>query len=58
MAKSKFNGYAKWVIIVIVLGTIVYNGIAARVIVKNEIKHLAEDVREIKKLLLEHIVEK
>jgi len=55
MKNNKLNGTAKWIIIIIAIGTIAYNTIATHVISKNDIKHLQEDVTEIKKLLIDHI---
>lgn len=55
---KKFNGTAKWIIVILATATIAYNSIATHVIAKNEIKHLQRDVQEIKKLLLDHIINK
>lgn len=56
--KKPINGYAKWIVIILAIATIAYNSIATHVIAKNEIKHLQEDVREIKDLLIQHIIDK
>jgi len=56
--KKTLNGYAKWIIVILATATIAYNTIATHIIAKNEIKHLREDVQEIKTLLLNHIIDK
>ena len=42
---KKYNGYAKWIIIIIAIGTILYNTIATHVVARNEIKHLTQAVQ-------------
>jgi len=42
---------AQWIMIIIAIGTIVYNTIITRAILKNDIKHLGIDVQAIKSRL-------
>jgi len=60
---NKLNGTAKWIIIIIAIGTIVYNTIATHVIAKNEMKHVIKTVEKLdkkvdglSKLLIDHII--
>jgi len=41
---KKLNGYAKWIMVVIAVGTIAYNTIVTQVVLKNDMKHLTNDV--------------
>lgn len=52
---KRFNGYAKWIGIGIIVGTIIWNAIGVHyntrrntAILQNDIKHLTGDVAEIK----------
>ena len=45
---KKLNGYAKWIIIIIAVGTILYNTVVTHTIVRNDVKHLQQDVAEVK----------
>lgn len=43
----KFNGYAKWILIALAIGTIAYNTVVTHVIARNDIKHLRQDVNKL-----------
>jgi len=44
---SKFNGYAKWISISIVVAIIIYNAISNTAIRQNELKHILENQNKI-----------
>jgi len=48
MAKNRFNGVAKWVVILITLITIAYYAVDTRAVLKNDVKHIQGDILEIK----------
>jgi len=48
VAKTKYNGLAKWAAILIALAAIAYNAIDTRAILKNDVKHIQSDIVEIK----------
>jgi len=48
MAKNNHNGLAKWVAIIIVLATMVYGIIDTRAILRNDVKHIQDDILEVK----------
>lgn len=41
----------KWILVAIAVGTILYNTIVTHAVLKNEVKHLAIDMAEVKKKL-------
>jgi len=48
VAKTNFNGLAKWAAILIALAAIAYNAIDTKAILKNDVKHIQSDIVEIK----------
>jgi len=48
MSKNNHNGLAKWVAIIIVLAKIVYSIIDTRAILQNDVKHIQDDILEVK----------
>jgi len=46
--KLKLNDLTKWAAIIIALVAIVYNAIDTRSILRNDVKHIQDDIAEIK----------
>ncbi len=40
---------AKWILVVIAVVTVIYNTIVTHAFLKNDVKHLVEDMAEVKK---------
>lgn len=51
---NRLNGLAKWIIVAIAVGGLIFN----TAVIYNDVKHLKEDVKEIKAMLIKHILEK
>ena len=45
---KKYNDLAKWVVIAIAIGTIIYNTLVTHVVLKNDVRHLETAVKETK----------
>lgn len=45
---AKKNDTAKWIIVAMAVGGLIYNVIVTHTILKNDVKHLQEDTTEIK----------
>ena len=52
MKNKKLNGLAKWIIVAIAIGGLIFN----TAILYNDVKHLKADVTEIKAMLIEHLL--
>ena len=57
------NNTTQWIMILIILLGTVYNAVISRTILKNDVKHIAEDITEVKQqvtglttILLEHFM--
>ena len=48
MAKNKTSDLAKWVIVAMAVGGLIYNVIVTHTILKNDVKHIQADMTEIK----------
>ena len=53
----------QWIMIMIILAGTIYNAVVSRTILKNDVKHIAEDITEVKRqvtglttILLEHFM--
>ena len=53
----------QWIMIMIILAGTIYNAVVSRTILKNDVKHIAEDITEVKQqmtglttILLEHFM--
>lgn len=45
---AKKNDLAKWIIVAMAVGGLIYNAIVTHTILKNDVKHLSADMTEIK----------
>lgn len=48
MSRQKLNGFAKWIIVALAVGGMIYNTIVTRAVTLNDIKHLKTDMADIK----------